>query len=390
MSERIARRGPGGVSRPLSGPWLATVRHARLLLIGTTCATGALAPSRAPAQGFDRWDVAVLLWVTAAAVVLVHLRHVFGTLSNGRPRWWPATFALLTALVYVPAIWFPQAWGISQVFFIGSAAVLFCGPLRVILVTVPVIGTAAGILVDGVGTDRRLLVANVIETVVVFTVLAACLVGVAVLVRAVDQLDRTRSDLAEQAAGRERLRVSRDLHDLLGQSLSAVSLKGDLAAALLASDPRAARSEIEGVATLARDTLQAMRRVTLGEHTVSLRGEAEGATALLCAAGIDTHHHIDLPRLAPDIDDALAWGTREGVTNVLRHSAARTCSIVAGRDDGRVFLEIVNDGAQRRRGAGNGLSGLAERAAALSGTLSAQQHRDGTFRLRIEIPETAG
>ncbi|GAA5106132.1 sensor histidine kinase [Nocardia iowensis] len=374
-------------SRPLSGPWLVTVRHARVLLVGTTCATGALAPSQAPAQGPDQFGVAVLLWVVAAATVLVHLHHVFGTIPNGRPRFWPATFLLLTALVYVPTFWFPVAWGITQVFFIASAALLFRGWVRLILVTLPIIGTAAGRLVDSDRVDPWLMTADAIEVVVVFTVLSACLVGVAVLVRAVDQLDRTRTDLAEQAAERERLRVSRDLHDLLGQSLSAVSLKGDLAAALLASDPDAARSEIRGVAMLARDTLQAMRRVTLGEHTVSLEAEAAGATALLSAAGIATHHHIDLPQLAAEVDDVLAWGTREGVTNVLRHSAARTCSIVAGCNGGKVFLEIVNDGAHKKTGAGNGLSGLAERAAALSGTLSARQSRDGKFRLRIEIPE---
>lgn len=374
-------------SRPLVGPWLVTVRHARVLLIGTTCATGALAPSRAPAPGPDQFGVAALLWVVAAAVVLVHLRHAFGTIPNERPHFWPATFLLLTTLVYLPMAWFPVAWGISQVFFIASAAMLFRGRARLILVTVPIIATAVGNLAGSDRADPWLITADVIEVVVVFTVLSACLVGVALLVRAVDQLDRTRTDLAEQAAERERLRVSRDLHDLLGQSLSAVSLKGDLAAALLASDPGAAKSEIQGVATLARDTLQAMRRVTLGEHTVSLKAEAEGAAALLSAVGIDTHHHIDLPQLTPEVDDALAWGTREGVTNVLRHSAARTCSIVAGRDDGMVFLEIVNDGAQKKTGAGNGLSGLAERAAALSGTLTARQSRDGRFRLRIEIPE---
>ncbi|MBH0777926.1 sensor histidine kinase [Nocardia sp. NEAU-351] len=383
------QRGAGmnGLLRPLSGPWLSTARHARVLLIGTTCATGALAPVRAPTEGLDQVGVAVLLWVVAAAVVLIHLRHAFGAIRGRRPPWWPATFVLLGMLVYLPILWFPQTWGIGQVFVVASAAVLLRGAARLALVTAPIIVTAAATAAGSDRTDPHLVIADTVEVLVVFTVISACLVSVAVLVRAVHQLDRTRTDLAEQAAGRERLRLSRDLHDLLGQSLSAVSLKGDLAAALLASDPGAARSEIQAVATLARDTLHSMRRVTHGEHTVSLRAEAEGATALLSAAGIDTNHHIDLPRLTPEIDDALAWGTREGATNVLRHSAARTCSIVAGRLDGKVFLEIVNDGAHRRTGAGNGLSGLAERTAALSGTLSARRSKDGGFRLRIEIPE---
>ncbi|MFC9658936.1 sensor histidine kinase [Nocardia sp. NPDC127606] len=383
------------VSRPLLGPWLATAQTARYLLVGTTCATAALAPSRATFAGTEQAGPASLWWILAAAVVVVHLYHAFGTVgayrepgSVGapRPRGWPVTFALLSGLVYLPMIWSPAAWGISQVFFVASAALLFRGLLRVLLCAAPIAVTAVGTLFAAAGIASRHPVADAIEVVVVFTAIAGCLVGVALLVRAVAQLERTRTDLAEQAAGRERLRVSRDLHDLLGQSLSAVSLKGDLAAALLPSDPSAARSEIHGIAALARETLQAMRRVTLGEHTISLRAEAAGATALLSAAGIDTHHHIDLPALAPEVDDAFAWATREGITNVLRHSAARTCWIEAGRRDGTLFLEIVNDGAHRKPGSGNGLSGLAERTAALSGTVSARHSKDGLFHLRVEIP----
>ncbi|MFD4438780.1 sensor histidine kinase [Nocardia sp. NPDC058519] len=343
---------------------------------------------------------AVLWWALAAGLVAVHLYHAFSMVgpshsfgSDGtdhqvstddrRPRGWPATFALSAALVYLPMIWSPTAWGISQVYFVASAALLLRGVPRGLLVAAPIVVTAVGTAVTGV--DSRHLV-PAIEVVVVFTALAGCLVGVTHLVRAVHQLDRTRTLLADLAADRERLRLSRDLHDLLGQSLSAVSLKGDLATALLPSDPEAAQSEIHSIGELTRDTLQAMRRVTLGEHTISLHTEVVGACALLSAAGIDTHHRLDLPALTPEVDNTFAWATREGVTNVLRHSTARTCSIVAGRREGTYFLEIVNDGAHRTKGTGHGLSGLAERTSALSGTVSARCGSDGSFRLRIELP----
>lgn len=369
----------------LVGPWLATADTARFLLIGATCATGLLAPTRTALAPTPPECPAALWWLLAAAIVGVHLHHTLGALDRGRPRVRAAGLVVLAALTYVPMLW-AETWGISQVFFVASAFLLTRGPLRYGLAAAPVVLTAATVFVAARSAGARHPAAETAEMVVVFTVLAGCLVGVARLVGAVDQLERTRRDLAEQAAGRERLRVSRDLHDLLGHSLSAVSLKGDLAGALLPGDPAAARSELLGIADLTRETLRAMRRVTVGEHTVSLPGEVTGAAALLAAAGIETAIDIDLPALTPAVEGVLAWTVREGVTNVLRHSSARTCSIGAGTRHGGVFLEIVNDGSHGGAGNGNGLSGIAQRTAALSGTVSAGHSGDDRFRLVIEIP----
>ena len=218
-------------------------------------------------------------------------------------------------------------------------------------------------------------------------VLTAALYGSARLVRVLEELQATRAELAELAVGRERLRVSRDLHDLLGQSLSAVSLKGDLAIRLLPRDPPAARAEIESLTGVARDALAGIRTVTRGEHLLSLRTETEGAAALLRAAGIDARIDLDVPKLSQPVEQMLAWALREGVTNVLRHSQARTCSITAGSRDGRLWLEIVNDGVQASADAGGGLTGLAERARAVSGSVTAHGTGDGQFRFRVEVPE---
>jgi two-component system, NarL family, sensor histidine kinase DesK len=180
--------------------------------------------------------------------------------------------------------------------------------------------------------------------------------------------------------------VSRDLHDLLGQSLSAISLKGDLGLRLLGGDGQAARSEIEGLTGIARDALSGLRAVAREEHAVSLRTEIEGAAGLLSAAGVQARTDLDLPDLAPAAEAVLAWAVREGTTNVLRHSRATTCSITAGRRRGSVFLEIFNDGGVAESGAGSGLAGLAERARAKAGSVSAGR-TDGGFRLVVEIPE---
>jgi two-component system sensor histidine kinase DesK len=227
----------------------------------------------------------------------------------------------------------------------------------------------------------------VVEQTFTLVVLPAALYGSARLVRVLDELQATQAELAELAVGRERLRVSRDLHDLLGQSLSAVSLKGDLAIRLLPRDLPAARAEIESLTGVARDALAGIRAVTRGEHLLSLSTETEGAAALLRAAGIDARIDLDVLKLPQPVEQVLAWALREGVTNVLRHSQARTCSITAGRRDGRLWLEILNDGVRTTSGEGSGLAGLAERAEALSGSVTAHGTGDGRFRLRVEVPE---
>jgi two-component system, NarL family, sensor histidine kinase DesK len=204
--------------------------------------------------------------------------------------------------------------------------------------------------------------------------------------RLLDELEATRTELAELAIGRERLRISRDLHDLLGHSLSAISLKGDLARRLLPSNVHAARAEIEGLTEVARDALRGVRAITRDEHAVSLRTETDGAAALLSAAGIDARIEVDLPDLARPTEEVLAWAVREGITNVLRHSQATACSITAARRDAMVRLEILNDGARPSAGAGTGLAGLAARARALSGSAVGGYTRGGRFRLLVQIP----
>jgi two-component system sensor histidine kinase DesK len=217
------------------------------------------------------------------------------------------------------------------------------------------------------------------------------LYGAARLVRVLDELQGTRAQLAELAVGQERLRVSRDLHDLLGHSLSAVSLKGDLALRLLRKDPSAAYSEIVGLTGVARDALRSIRIVTRDEHVISLRTETDGAAALFHAAGIDAHIDLRLPELPHAVDEVLAWTVREGVTNVLRHTEARVCSIVGQLYESRVELEIVNDGVpapgDEPTPDGSGLAGLAARARTLSGRISVSRTADGWFTLLVEIPE---
>ncbi len=219
----------------------------------------------------------------------------------------------------------------------------------------------------------------------------AALYGSARLVSIMAEVFAARTRLAEQAMAAERLRIARDLHDLLGQSLSAVSLKGDLALALLSADPPAATREIESLTGVARAALRDMRAVTRDEHAVSLLKETSTASAVLGAAGVTVTADTAVPGLTPVQDSVLAWAVREGATNILRHSSATEARITAVRRGGMICLTITSNGATRPNNGeprtGTGLTGLTSRARAAGGTAAGEYLAGGIFRLRTELPE---
>ncbi len=363
--------------------WVIVAVHSVLLAIPPFVTSFGLGTS--PATG-----AAVVAVPVGLAVLALQLRHSFAIARGARPRGVLWTLLALAVLVYLPLPWFGWSWATMQACLLASAPMVLRRWRLAVALAAPVLGTDLAVVVMFAGRQpaHTLLYLVCYETFALVAP-AAALYGSARLVRMLDELHAARAELAELAVGRERLRVSRDLHDLLGQSLSAVSLKGDLALRLLPRDPTAARAEIAGLTGVARDALRGVRAVTRDEHAVSLRSETDGAAALLGAAGIDARVDLDLPGLPPAVEAVLAWAVREGVTNVLRHSQARACQITAGRHDGYVWLEIGNDGVRTPAGTGrgSGLTGLAERARALSGSASAERTRDGRFRLRVEIPE---
>ncbi|GHH63086.1 hypothetical protein GCM10017673_03360 [Streptosporangium violaceochromogenes] len=222
-------------------------------------------------------------------------------------------------------------------------------------------------------------------SVITLIVTGFVIYGVVRLVVVSRRLAQTRMDLAEAAVLRERLRISRDLHDGLGSSLTAIALKGDLARRLVEGDPAAAGTELSELVHVARDAAQEVRQVARGYREMSLREEVHRAVALLEASGVSCQTNLaDLPMSGP-VDEVLAWAVREGVTNVVRHSQATTCSISTSAHAGAVRLEVVNDRARRRSGDGGGLTGLRERAVGLGGSLTAER-TGGGFRLALEVP----
>src|SRR5438477_3039125 len=206
------------------------------------------------------------------------------------------------------------------------------------------------------------------------------------LVEANQQLSQAREQIARLAVGEERLRFARDLHDLLGHSLSVIALKSELAGRLIKATPGLAAHEVEDIEKVARDALRDVREAVAGYRQPTLAAELAGAHEALTAAGIEDHvdqSHAPLPSV---VESVLAWTVREGVTNVMRHSQAKRCAIRITNQDGLATVEVVDDGRGGTLEAGTGLRGLRERVLERGGTLTAEPLPHEGFRLRVILP----
>jgi two-component system sensor histidine kinase DesK len=216
--------------------------------------------------------------------------------------------------------------------------------------------------------------------------------GVARLSEANNQLAAAREEVARLAVVDERLRFARDLHDLLGHSLTVVRAKSELASRLAHVDPSRAAQEMSEVEGLARQALAEVREAVTGYRRSSLAAELVNARTALDAAGIAVEVAVDGLDVPPDVDEALGWVLREAVTNVVRHSGAGRCRVEAGgEDDGDVRLVVADDGNGAPAGGsdGSGLTGVRERLAAVGGTLEVGRADGGGFRLLARVPRPA-
>ncbi|MEV7550224.1 sensor histidine kinase [Amycolatopsis sp. NPDC089917] len=219
------------------------------------------------------------------------------------------------------------------------------------------------------------------------TSITAAMFFMANLVRAVRKLEAANEEIATLAVAGERERLARDLHDILGHSLTTITVKAGLARRILEGgkdDPRALQ-EITDVENLTRSALSDIRATVSEYREVSLSAEVAGARAALRAAEIDA----DLPHAVDNVDPALqrtfGYVLREAVTNVLRHSGAKRVKVRLGK----TWLEIEDDGDGGEVLAGNGLRGLKERLDAVGGTLTATAPSGGGWLVRAEVPESA-
>ncbi|WP_232791991.1 MULTISPECIES: sensor histidine kinase [Amycolatopsis] len=309
-------------------------------------------------------------------------------------------YALLfvqVCLVYLPLLELREVWVSFPGLLICNAHLLM-RPAAAWFATAAVLASMAGVHA-GFDSEISGIPFNVLATVNTGFVAF----GVTWLSRLVAELDGVRRRLAGVAVAEERLRFARDLHDLLGLSLSAIALKTELTEKLLRADPGRADAELAEILTLSRQALADVRSVADGYRELSLESESRSAEAVLTAVDVRVRMEVQqeaAAALAVPVRTVLAVVLREGVTNMLRHSKVENCEIAVRQSGTTVCLEIVNDGvedgepasggtADPETASGNGIANLSERVTTLGGELTAGLQRDGRFRLRAEVPAAA-
>jgi len=197
-------------------------------------------------------------------------------------------------------------------------------------------------------------------------------------------LVRAREENARLAVVDERNRFARDLHDILGHSLTVITVKAELANRLLDVDPERARRELGDLERLSRDALVDVRRAVEGYRDLTLPGELARAREALRAADIEADLPNSTDEVPTELRELFAWTVREGVTNVIRHSRASRCSIRLTAD----HVEVCDDGSGPHSDAapGHGLDGLRERAASLGAVLVARTLEPRGFALQVSVP----
>jgi two-component system, NarL family, sensor histidine kinase DesK len=200
-------------------------------------------------------------------------------------------------------------------------------------------------------------------------------------------LGQARQENARLAVQEERNRMARDLHDILGHSLTVITVKAELAGRLMDVAPERAKAEVADLERLSRDALADVRRAVQGYREISLSGELARARESLGAAGIVAVLPNATDEVPSDLRELYAWVVREGVTNVIRHSRARRCTISLSGTG----ITIADDGVGPVGGRhdGNGLNGLRERATAVGALVLTRVPEPHGFELGVTTPSTA-
>ncbi|MFH8980028.1 histidine kinase [Streptomyces varsoviensis] len=336
-----------------------------------------------------------LPWL-AAAGLLVFAACYAGTIALGfdERRHSHLARALLiveTAAAYALSIGYGSEWTRCFLLLSISAGITLRGTERALALTMIIFSGSAGFITGmfGDGGDAALMgYGTLLSGVVVAMVLT--------LFETVAKLRDTREELARGAVEQERLRFSRDLHDLLGHTMSVIVVKAEAVRRLAPRDLDAALGQAADIEAVGRQALTEIREAVSGYREGSLTTELDRARSLLDSSGVDARIAQSGPPLPPQTEALLGWVVREGVTNVVRHSGATTCTVEVRGEPDRVHLEITDDGrgpaaapAAPDAVGGNGLKGLTERLAAAGGSLTTGSAGRRGFRLVAELPVDA-
>ena len=372
-----------------------------------------VATSAGPAE--REWVATQLKWtrgwrrVVFPGVFLVYLAQVAaGVAQYSKGLGVVAGYLVIAAFCVGYLFALPEAWrtdsrrywylyavlvalSVGELFFARADAFVMC--VFLVVVTVARLGGRAAPIVIAYALAAAFIplaipswhdnLATAIDngTAIAIPTIALAMFGFFNVIRGNRALAEARSELARLAAENERSRIARDLHDLLGHSLTTITVKAGLARRLGETDPARALKEIAEVESLARRSLADVRAAVANYREVSLAGELATGRELLRVAGIAA----DLPGAVEVVDPAyqelFGWVLREGLTNVVRHAHATVCVVRLSRSS----VEILDDGVGGAGCSGSGLSGLTERVAAAGGVVDAGPKLPKGWRLHVEL-----
>jgi two-component system sensor histidine kinase DesK len=317
--------------------------------------------------------IALLVLFAASFLIAVPVSHLLPL----RLRLLPAAWLFVLSFSLFPWI----GWDVRGVWsYVGVAIGMAVVRLRTTWLLLIALGAAAlvaGVLSDG-WTESVLFLPAIIISI------SAMMAAFGRNIAAMNALRATRDQMAQMAVERERSRVARDLHDILGHSLTVITVKSELAGRLIDVDPARARTEIGEVEALARGALADVRTTVAGYRGVTVAGELAAARAALDAAGIAAELPTATENVPAERRELAGWIVREGVTNVIRHAQASRCRVRLGARS----VIVEDDGVGPASGAGtagSGLIGLRERVEAAGGRLTLGRSELGGFLLKVAL-----
>ncbi len=306
-----------------------------------------------------RGDGALLALVAFSVIYVWHFmvsrRYAYGSMPDqerepSRFRW--LSYASLLTLALLTTALIGQSGGNTWVFL--AVAGLWTMPPMWAYTAGAALAISFEVLsrnLDGWTRDSSLSIAIVLAMLAVSSGMLAA--------RRTRDLMLAREENARMAIEEERARLARDVHDILGHSLTVITVKAELAGRLMDVDVNRARAEIVSLEALSREALADVRRTVVGFREISLPGELARARQALADAGVQADVPTAVDAVSADLKELFAWAVREGVTNVIRHAGATRCTVTLGSDD----LRIADDGTgDTDAGDGSGLHGLRERA----------------------------
>jgi two-component system, NarL family, sensor histidine kinase DesK len=322
-------------------------------------------------------------WVMATAITFPLFLFLYG-LSYVRPTREAPVYALAVALIGYGTLKFNTSGGACYVIYACAMMGFEGAPKRCFL--------GIAVIIAGFMATAYFLLAWPIAVMATLSFIALSVGSVNVIYRFNAQRDAelklSHDEIRRLAASAERERIGRDLHDLLGHTLSLITLKLELSRRLIDRDAAAAKREIEEAEQVARHALAEVRSAVTGIRASGVAAELAAARLLLNTSMIDFTYANDVPNLPPRVDAELALVLREAVTNIHRHAGASVAEVEVSMDARHCVMIVRDNGHGLAGNEGNGICGMRERVRALGGVLAFESSRPKGTVIRIEIPLT--